>query len=266
MNANNDLLFLKLGGSLLTDKTGVEALREDVLERLAAEIAAARAAAPRPLVLGHGSGSFGHVAGARYGTRNGVRSAEQWHGFAEVSAAAARLNRYVVEALLAEGVPAVSLQPSASAVCVDGQLTEYATAPIIAALAAELVPVVYGDVAFDTVRGGTIVSTEEIMDYLARVLRPRRMLLAGETPGVLDEQGQVIPLITPENLPAVRPLLGGSRGTDVTGGMVAKVEAMLALATELPDMTTQIFSGLEPGVLREMLSNPSTQIGTCLRR
>ena len=58
----SDLIFLKLGGSLLTDKTGTEALRADTLQRLAAEIAAARAADPQlRLVLGHGSGSFGHV-------------------------------------------------------------------------------------------------------------------------------------------------------------------------------------------------------------
>lgn len=257
------LTFLKLGGSLLTDKTQREALRVDVLARLAAEIAAAGRAAPDlRLLLGHGSGSFGHTAAARHGTRSGVRGPEQWRGFAEVSDAAARLNRAVIDALLAAGAPAVGLPPSASAVVADGVIQEIAIAPIQAALAARLLPVVFGDVAFDTVRGGTIVSTEEVMDYLALGMRPARLLLAGETPGVLDGAGQVVPHISRANYETIRPALGGSRGADVTGGMASKVAAMLDLATKIPGLTIHIFSGLEVGALEQLLIAPTLSAGT----
>jgi len=90
------LLFLKLGGSLITDKATPRALRAETLARLMDEIASARANHDVRLVLGHGSGSFGHVEGKRYGTRDGVRSEEGWRGFAEVQAAAALLNRHVI--------------------------------------------------------------------------------------------------------------------------------------------------------------------------
>ncbi|MFN2221590.1 MAG: hypothetical protein ACK2UH_03495, partial [Candidatus Promineifilaceae bacterium] len=73
-----EVVFLKLGGSLLTDKTAVEALRVDVLRRLAAEIKEAfERHGDLKLVLGHGSGSFGHVAAARFDTRSGVRTTEE---------------------------------------------------------------------------------------------------------------------------------------------------------------------------------------------
>ncbi|MFO7537248.1 MAG: uridylate kinase, partial [Chloroflexota bacterium] len=144
----NELIFLKLGGSLITDKTGVEQVRPDVLARLAAEIGAVWQNWPAlslskgriPLVLGHGSGSFGHVAGARYGTRQGVANAEQWLGFAQVSAAAARLNRLLVEALLEANVPALTVQPSASARCRDGTIIHLAGHTVENALAAGLLP------------------------------------------------------------------------------------------------------------------------------
>ena len=259
-------VFLKLGGSLLTDKTQVEALRGDVLARLAAEIAAARAARPDlRLVLGHGSGSFGHVAAARHGTRTSVAGAAAWRGFAEVSDAAARLNRHVVAALLAAGVGAVGLPPSASAVVEDGAIRQLAVAPVVAALDAGLLPVVFGDVAFDTVRGGTIISTEEVMDFLAHALRPSWLLLAGETAGVLDADGQVVARITRATLPDVLPALGGSRGTDVTGGMASKVTAMLGLAAALPGLRVRVFSGLQPGLLTELLLDPTSPHGTELR-
>jgi isopentenyl phosphate kinase len=258
-----ELIFLKLGGSLLTDKSAPEALRMETLARLAVEIAAARAAQPNlRLLLGHGSGSFGHMAGARHGTRAGVRGAAQWAGFAEVGDAAARLNRHVVAALLAAGVAAVGLPPSASAVVEDGRIEHLAVEPIIAALEADLLPVVFGDVAFDAARGGTIVSTEEVMEYLTSRLNPAWLLLAGETTGVLDAAGQVIPTITRALLPQFLPALGGSRGTDVTGGMLAKVRAMIDLVEAMPILTVRIFSGLEPGLLTRMLIDPSLPVGT----
>jgi isopentenyl phosphate kinase len=263
----SELYFLKLGGSLLTDKKGVEALRAQVLDRLAREIRVAmQERAQLRLVIGHGSGSFGHVAAARYGTRQGVRDRADWRGFAEVSAAAARLNRLVREALLAAGVPVLSLQPSASAICEDGRLCELAVEPVERALEAGLVPLLYGDVAFDKVRGGTIISTEQILSYLASLLKPSWLLLAGDTSGVYDSNGQVISSITRQNYSEVETVLRGSRGTDVTGGMASKVQQMLSLAENQDGLTISIFSGMEEGRLRRALLDPEQGMGTTIQR
>lgn len=259
-------LFLKLGGSLLTDKTQPETVRLDVLQRVAGEIHTALALHPAlRLVLGHGSGSFGHVAASRYGTRSGVDSAEQWHGFAHVSDAAARLNQIVRGALLDARVPVVTLQPSASAECEDGTIRQLATAPVRRALDAGITPLVYGDVAFDRVRGGTIISTEEVMTALAEALRPAWLLLAGETDGVYALDGQVIPLITRAKLPDIRPALGGSRGADVTGGMLTKVLGMLDLVDAHPGLSIRIFSGLAPGAVQRVLLTPGDAGGTLIQ-
>lgn len=260
-----DLIFLKLGGSLLTDKTEKEALRSDILAQLAQEIAAARLTNPLlKLVLGHGSGSFGHFAGKKHGTRDGVHGWQQWFGFAEVGDAAARLNRHVIAALLSAGVPAVGIPASASASVVDGRIVEMATKSIAAALEAGILPVVFGDVAFDEIRGGTIVSTEEIMEYLAAHFHPQYFLLAGETAGVFDLHGGVIPKITRASLPEVMSALGGSRGMDVTGGMASKVIAMLDLVDHHPGLSVRIFSGLEPGLLPRVLNDSTLPVGTLI--
>lgn len=261
----SDLIFLKLGGSLLTDKRGEQALRTGVLARLAGEIQQALSERPElRLVIGHGSGSFGHVAAAPYDTRAGVQTAQEWQGFAGVSAAAARLNRLVCDALLDAGVPAVSFQPSASAHCLDGRIIYLASRPVAAALEAELVPLVYGDVAFDVLRGGTIISTEEILTYLAEEMEPAWFLLAGDTAGVYDQDGTVIPQIGEANFAQVEAALGGSRGTDVTGGMAGKVRAMLSLVATHPGLRVRIFSGLEEGRLRQALLRPEAGNGTLI--
>ncbi|MCP4426690.1 MAG: isopentenyl phosphate kinase family protein [Chloroflexi bacterium] len=257
------MLFLKLGGSLITDKTGVEAARTGILARLAAEIAAARAVQhDLQFVVGHGAGSYGHVVAAKYKTRQGVKTTEQWRGFAEVHASMARLNRLVTEALLAAGVPALGLPPFSLAQCENGRIVHISTQPIQSALAAGLVPVIHGDVAFDTERGGTIISTEEAMGALVETLRPSWLLLAGMTDGVLDLSAQVIPTISPENLPQIEGALGGSHGADVTGGMASKVRGMLLLTERYPQLTVRVFSGLEAGNVRQVLLAPETAVGT----
>lgn len=262
-----ETIFLKLGGSLITDKTRAETIRPKTIARIAREIAVARAANPNlRLLLGHGSGSFGHVPAAQHGTRRGVKSAEQWQGFVEVAAAAARLNAIMVHALLDAGVPILSLTSHGSASVSDGKITHINHQTVANALNMGLVPLVMGDVAFDVVRGGTIISTEEIFTFLASKLNPKWLLLAGETVGVYDENRMIIPTITRQNLPSIRHALGGSRGTDVTGGMLTKVQTMLALVDQHPQLSIRIFSGLESGTIQQMLTDPEQAQGTLLSR
>jgi isopentenyl phosphate kinase len=257
------VVFLKLGGSLITDKTRAYTARHETIARLAGEVRQALDDAPDlGLLIGHGSGSFGHWAASPYSTRQGVRTPDQWQGYAEVAAAAARLNRTVTDLFLAADVPVLSVQPSASARCRDGTLSVMDTRPIHAALAQRLVPLVYGDVALDDVRGGTIISTEDIFLYLADGLQPARILLLGEVPGVLGPDGAVLPRITPADLPTLQAALAGSGGVDVTGGMADKVARMVELVQRHPGTRIHILTGTEPGMLTRALLSAGPHTGT----
>ncbi len=272
-------LFLKLGGSLITDKTQVEHARRPIIRRLAREIRAAREARPDlQIVLGHGSGSFGHVAAKKHGTREGVKDRSGWPGYAEVAAAAARLNQIVTDVFVAEGVPVVSLPPSASARCDDGRLSYLDTFVLRALLEHGLVPLVQGDVALDAVRGATIVSTEDVFIYLVREFQPTHILLAGEVAGVYERSdrlaptteaqggvtGGIIPIITPGNVAQYAAALGGSHGTDVTGGMIGKVQQMLDAVQRYPAIEVRIFSGAVRGNVQRLLIDPDAPIGTAI--
>jgi isopentenyl phosphate kinase len=247
----SEVVFLKLGGSLITDKRGEEQARADVIAQAAAAIAAARRQRPDlQLVIGHGSGSFGHVYGKRYGTRAGATTPADWFGFAATGDAAARLNRIVVAALLEAGIPAWSIQPGVALRCVDGRVAAGPEDTVAEALARGVTPVVYGDVALDSVRGCTIASTEEIFERLAHHLQPARIVLAGEVDGIftadpfVDAAATRIDRITPADYGAIAAGLGGSHGVDVTGGMRAKVEQALAMVRSHPALTVVVCSGL----------------------
>ena len=257
---------MKLGGSLITDKNRPHTLRPEALTRLAGEIAEARRQLPGlNLLLGHGSGSFGHVPGKKYGTRLGVRTPEEWMGFVEVWREARALNQLVMEALLGAGLPAVAFPPSASVIASGGQVAEWNLDPIRSALHNQLVPVVLGDVIFDRERGGTILSTEDLFFYLAGCLKPERILLAGVEEGVWQDYPacqELIPRITPGSYPRIAAALQGSAGVDVTGGMRTKVERMLSLATDIPGLEIAVFSGEKPGLVKAAIlgARPGTRI------
>lgn len=266
------LVFLKLGGSLITDKTQVETPRLDVLHELAEEIHQAQADAPElRIVLAHGSGSYGHVAARRHDTRAGVNGRAGWQGFAEVSDAAARLNRLVASVLLAAGLPVWSVAPSAGGWCTNGQLSQWLPQLFTMAVARGLLPLTFGDAVLDTVRGGTIASTEELFVWLAPHLHPRRIVLAGTVDGVYAQDPLVNPRaeqwteITPIALPALRASLGGSHGVDVTGGMLSKVEEMAGLVTTHPQLEVRLVSGLRRGAVWAALVGHEAAGGTVIR-
>jgi isopentenyl phosphate kinase len=269
MNQQPITIFLKLGGSLITDKTRIEHAHKVVIRRLAREIKAALGTRPDlQLVLGHGSGSFGHVAAKKHGTREGVKERSGWLGYAEVAAAAARLNQIVTDVFVAEGVPVVSVPPSASARCEDGTLFYLDTFAVRTLLENGLVPLVQGDVALDTVRGATIVSTEDVFIYLVREFQPTHILLAGEVTGVYEQSdmsGAIIPVITSDNVAQYAAALGGSHGTDVTGGMAGKVRQMLHVVQQHPTIEARIFSGAVRGNVQRLLLEPDAPIGTAIR-
>jgi isopentenyl phosphate kinase len=263
-----NLTFLKLGGSVITDKTSEAVAREDVIARIAREIKRALDAHPaQGLLLGHGSGSFGHYVAKK----TGYGKTGNWRAYAETGAAAARLNRLVNDLLLAEGIPVVSMQPSASAICRDGELVALAAKPIQTALSHGLVPLVYGDVAFDETRGMTITSTETLFAHLAPMLKPTRILLAGIVEGVYtadplrEPSAQLIREITPANYAQIEALLSGSHGVDVTGGMLTKVKTMLALAEREPGTTVQLLSAITAGSIDRALMQSDYSGGTVIR-
>lgn len=263
--------MLKLGGSLITDKTQPYTPQLDMIEDIALQIATTLQTHPElRLVIGHGAGSFGHVPASEYRTRDGLprpsplahRERDEteegyWRGFAEVWYQASTLNRFVIKALHQAHVSTMSLPPSSSVIASDGKVLIWETTPIRMALASGIVPVIFGDVVFDEVRGGTILSTEDLFMHLVHALSPERILLAGLEAAVWEDfpaRTRRIEKITPGSFAEIRAGIGKSTGTDVTGGMESKVSQMLELVQNNPKLTIQIFSGVEPGNIVQALT------------
>ncbi|WP_265111989.1 isopentenyl phosphate kinase [Halosolutus halophilus] len=246
------MIVCKLGGSVVTDKDRPETLDGEALDRAADAIAAATAksgdAFADGLVVVHGGGSFGHHNASEHGvsTTAGTHDAG---AVLDIHGAMKTLNSFVLSRLHERDVAAVPVHPF-SAGHRDSEATlTLSTGQIETLLAEGFVPVLHGDVIAHEGEGATIVSGDELVAALARDLGADRIGLCSTVPGVLDADDAVIDRIGAYE--DVADVLGESDSTDVTGGMAAKVQALLELDAEASifglDDLHAFLEGAEPG-------------------
>ena len=250
------LILVKLGGSLITDKRRPDTSRPDVILRLARELAACLPELRAGLLLGHGSGSFGHAAARRHGLGTTVVAPERRAGVAETQARAAALHRQVVEALAAEGVPVFSFAPSSALIAEEGRPASVPVEPVARALELGLVPLLYGDLVMDRRLGASILSTEQLLEAVGEGLAERgwrlvRAVWLGITDGIHGPDGATLPVIHAEDPETALHAAGGSDAPDVTGGMAHRLEVALRLARR--GTPSWVVDGRKPGALERGL-------------
>lgn len=254
-------VLLKLGGSLITDKRAENALRPRRLSRLAREIASAVSGGV-PVVLGHGSGSFGHAAAAGHGVSGPIETPRQRAGVALTRERAAALHDSVLTALRRAGLTPFSIPPGACCVSTAGRITKARFDALIEALDQGFLPVVYGDVCADRAWGAAVVSTEAVLLAVERALRRARRSVdravwAGDTAGILDGRGRTIPFIDPAAAHEARRWVGGSEATDVTGGMRHRLDSVLKLARR--GVTSTLIDGRKRDAVAAALAGGSVE-------
>ena len=240
-----DLILIKLGGSVITDKGKPFTARTDVIRKLAKEIKKDFLGKNSDLIIGHGGGSFPHVPAAKYQTQKGIINRDSIWGFCETADAAIQINRIIIKEFLALKIPVASFAPL-SFIYKPKTIFEH----IKKALEIGVVPVVYGDVIMNPKQGFEIYSGEKTLDLLASKLskfyKKIKIVYFTDTNGVYDDKGKTISLITPKNFRQIKKFIKGSGNTDVTGGMIHKVEESLSLVRKL-DAEVTITNGLSRG-------------------
>ncbi len=211
-------VIVKLGGSVITDKSKPFSYRSDVVSALAEEIASSD---EKTLVV-HGGGSFGHTVAKEHG----VSSNE-----AAVSAAAVSKTReamYDLNSLLCRTMTENKLFPySFSPFDVIMKAGRASVSHWLRGLLKSgLTPVTFGDVTI-TPAGFKVFSGDLMVLELAKILEPERCVFALDVDGVYEEGTRVI---IPELSPSRVRKMQVSKGEDVTGGMKLKLEVAAKVA------------------------------------
>ncbi|MDY6779153.1 MAG: isopentenyl phosphate kinase [Halobacteria archaeon] len=220
---------LKIGGSVLTDRSSEDTLDE---KRFEASLGAVADSEHDSLILVHGAGSYGHPHAERHGlteTEGGIE------GVYETHSAVSELNRRVVEELRSRGTEALPVHPlscgvktpsdgeSAEVKGTGGRTFEMMTRQTETLLDEGFLPVLHGDLVADAGEGASVVSGDTVALELARCLGSVRLGFCTSAGGVLGSDGVLDEV---EDVDAVDER--GDGIPDVTGGIVAKVEKILS--------------------------------------
>lgn len=222
--------ILKLGGSVITNKGKLATPKLEAIERLADEIFQANISS---LILVHGGGSFGHPIAKKYEISKGYSQPSQISGFAETHRSMTKLNGIVMDSLIRHDVNAVVVQPSSCVVTKAGRIKNMELNPIKRMLEMEIVPVLYGDAVLDSEKGFSILSGDQLVSSLAINFDASCIIMGGDVDGIysadpkVNSSAKLIPRITLEDLQTYKHEIEGSKVTDVTGGMLGKIQELI---------------------------------------
>jgi isopentenyl phosphate kinase len=222
--------ILKIGGSVITDKSEELKARTDVIDRLAIEVQKAN---NDNVVIVHGGGSFGHPKAQQYKIKEGFTEDSQKIGFAETHHVMTVLNGLLMDALIWHSVPAMSVTPSSVIMTRSGRIQSFNELPLRKMLEMGFLPVTYGDAVLDTEIGFTILSGDQLVARLATGLSAERIVIGVDVDGIfkadpkVEKTAGMLEHLTISELRKLHNNFGKSTACDVTGGMLGKMEELL---------------------------------------
>ncbi|MHA2182747.1 MAG: isopentenyl phosphate kinase [Promethearchaeota archaeon] len=257
---DNDVILLKLGGGLLTDKEKPLSIREDIVKSTIDQIINANA----KVILIHGGGSFGHPLAKKYDIINGLNTSvpNQILGLTETHQAMVKFNSFLVNLFLEKNYPALSIQPSSIFINDSGNILIKSIDMIEIMLDLNILPILYGDIIFDKEGSFSIISGDQIIFKLCEKLMNYRILkviFAIESDGIFvnyqDSKNTDIKLVHEIHSSDLDLLDLADLGKkiDVTGGIKGKIESIKNISNF--NIPVQILNGLKEDYIFKSLKN-----------
>ena len=230
------MIILKIGGSILTNKDAVSEVDTKSLKRIASEIKSSLDNSFKELIIVHGAGSFGHPPAKKY--KIGEKFDESVYpqkriGFCETQNAVKKLNMYICEAFIDEGLPVVAIPASSFMRATNKRITDGNLDSFKRYLEKGFIPVIYGDVVLDDELEICVISGDQLIQYLAKNLNHDMVVLGTDVDGVYNKNPKTHDdAIFFDKFSSLDDLdtLEGTTNVDVTGGMVGKIKELLYLA------------------------------------
>jgi len=257
------MFIIKIGGSIITDKSIKDSFKKTVVDRLSAEIKKA----DEEIIIVHGAGSYGHIPAKKYNLNQGYKNNEQTLGFALTHANVQKLNTMVLNSLHENNIPAVSIPPHAIMELDDHEPTDMNYDIFRDLLKQGFTPVTFGDVILDKKLGFSICSGDLLMQLLAEQFEPEKAIFVIDEDGLYtsnpktDENAEFIETINLERLKQLSTPFDNH--ADVTRGMKGKIDTIKNIVNL--GINTVLLNGNKPDRLYKVLIGEKTKCTTVNR-
>lgn len=250
-NDMKTLYILKIGGSIATykNKPGFS-VRKTLLKKIAKAIRDAQEKKNFDLVLIHGAGALGHSLAKRYGLSSGTgKDKKKWHGAILSRSANQKLNNAVTDIFSSKGVRVTPVHTASAIIQENKGIKVFNTSLIEESLRQNCVPVLYGDMVFDTILGMSICSGDVIAPHIAKKLGSKKIFFASDVEGIFTKDPYMFKdakLIENIKLDDVhkKTKLSGSHNVDVTDGFAGKIRNFEGLRKTRVE-SVEIFNGFD---------------------
>ncbi len=221
------LNVIKLGGSLLTDKSVPYKSRKEKFRDIGRELRENF----EKMIIVHGVGSYGHPPVKKYGLYKGYTGRENLINLAKTQMDVMKLRIDLIKALQMERINAMLFLPSSQIIAYNGRIKEFFVEPIKRFLSMGMVPVIGGDIVADDNMGFSVCSGDILAAYLADALEADRLIFSTDTDGIYTADPKkysdavLIRELKIDNIDEIARITG-SAFTDVTSGMAGKIESV----------------------------------------
>ncbi len=244
------MILIKLGGSVISDKRKYKEFREEGVRKIVKYLP------KRDLILVHGGGSYGHILAQEYRIREGF---EEWKriGFARIGVDMQELNLKILNILLEEDIPAISVPPHSLFVMGNSPNLEI----FHYAVNLGFVPLTFGDIILHREQGIDICSGDYMMLHLAREFRPQFTIFLTDVDGIYDrdpeeKDAKLIEVLERDVEPET-----AIKVKDVTGGIAYKIRVMREIANY---SKVYVLNGFHPERIRSIIEGEKT-VGTVVK-
>lgn len=221
-----NMILIKLGGSIITNKKKPLAPRRKTIDGIASMLCKIN----EPMIIVHGGGSYGHYWSVKYNMHT-KPAKYNIHGVSVVKNSMVELNKIILDSFLKNKLNPYSLPPTGF---VSGNKPITKKIGEMEKIAKTgLIPITFGDALWYGERKSFILSGDKIMTMIAKILKPRLSIF------VLDVDGLYSDLKTKKliyELKGQKPQIAKNT-MDVTGGMTRKIQE----ATNISKMGMNVF-------------------------
>ena len=265
---SKDVLVFKLGGSLLTDKSTPYTLRKEIIKSVAVEIKECiDLGLVKSLVIVHGVGSFGHPPVLKYDLHKGFRNKDQLISMSKTQQIVNEFRKAIATTFMEVGIPINLMHASSMVVGSKMVITEHAFSSLKGFLSLGMVPLIGGDMMFDTSMGFSVCGGDQLAVVLSRELHAKQLLFATDVTGVFDKDpklGARAQLLRKININEIEQLLSKTNETaktDASGKMRGKLRSLISIKDRIQEgLEVAIFSMTRKGVLKNYLKGQESEL------
>lgn len=257
-------IILKLGGSIVTQKhrDGVF-VRRALLARIAKEICQSlRKNHGLQLIIIHGAGAAGHQTAKKYHLEKGTgNDPQKIRGALLIREANQKLNLAVSKIFTNSDIRVVPVHTQSIIIQKDNKISSCSYAVLESAINTGFIPILYGEMVFDTTLGMSICSGDIIAIHLAKHFGAEKILFASDVDGIYDQDphihrnAKIIRSASLKNLLSNKDVeLSGSHHIDVTGGIRNKIVSIIKNGIPKTLKEVAVFNGLKNNAFTKALA------------